>query len=74
MRTIRKPIKVREYEQVLYNRESKEEMTVTIKVTEVEAFPLPPENCVILEQTKLSEKEVVYTMTPETYVKYATVE
>ena len=73
MRNIKKSIKVREVEVVMYDRVAKEERAETFKVSEVEKLPALPENCVLIEQKEIpgSEKEVVYSMTPETFVKHA---
>jgi hypothetical protein len=75
MRNIKKTIKVREVEVVMYDRVAKEERTETFKVSEVEKLPSLPENCILVEQKDVpgSEKEVVYSMTPETFVKHATI-
>jgi hypothetical protein len=72
MRNIKKKIKVREVECVLYDRASKEERKQVFKVPETQEQPTLPENCVLLEQRTLSEKEVSYSMTPETFIEHAT--
>jgi hypothetical protein len=73
MRTIKKSITVKTVEQTLYNRTAKLETTRTFNVSEAENEPTLPENCVLLEQKTVSEKEVVYQMSPETFVKHATI-
>lgn len=73
MRNIKKSIKVREVEVVMYDRVKKEERAEKFTVSEVEKLPALPENCVLIEQNDIpgTEKEVVYSMTPETFVKHA---
>jgi hypothetical protein len=73
MRNIKKKIKVNSVAVVMYDRVKKEERTETITVSEVEKLPPLPENCVLIEQNIVegSEKELVYSMTPEEFVKHA---
>ena len=68
--TSKKSIKVRAVEVAMYDRVAKEERTETFNVSEVEKLPA---NCVLIEHHDIpgSEKEVVYTMTPETFVANA---
>jgi hypothetical protein len=73
MRNIRKSIKVREVECLIYDRTAKAERAEIVKVAEVEEMPKLPENCILIEQKVLSEKEVVYSMTPGTFVAHATI-
>jgi hypothetical protein len=73
MRNLKKKIKVQEVECVLYDRIVKEERTEKFTVAEVQKMPKLPENCILVEQRVLSEKEVVYSMTPETFVEHATI-
>jgi len=73
MRNIKKSIKVREVECVIYDRVAKEERTEKYNVAEVQEIPKLQENCILIEQKVISEKEVVYTMTPEKFVEHATI-
>jgi hypothetical protein len=73
MRNIKKKITVRDMEVTMYDRVKKEERTETFKVSAVEKLPALPENCILIEQKVIpgTEKEVVYSMTPETFVANA---
>lgn len=75
MRTIKKTIKVHQVEVVIYDRKTKEERTETYMVSEGTERPPIPEGCVRIEQKAIpgTEKEVVYTMSPETFMKHATI-
>jgi hypothetical protein len=73
MRNIKKKIKVQEVECVIYDRNTKQERTEKYTVAEVQKMPTLPENCVLLEQKVLTEKEVTYSMKPETFVEHATI-
>jgi phosphoglycerate dehydrogenase-like enzyme len=73
MRNIKKTIKVHDVEVTLYDRVAKEERKEVVKVTELDKLPKIPENCVIIEQHDIpgTEKEVIYSMSPETFVAHA---
>jgi hypothetical protein len=66
-------MKVKTVECTIYDRTTKQERVETIKVSEVEKQPELPENCVLLDSKVIEEKEVVYSMSPETFVKHATI-
>jgi hypothetical protein len=74
MRSIRKTIKVKVIEAVVYNRVTKEEKVINVRLPEFKENIEMPENCFLLEQKTISEKEVVYTMTPEVFFENATIE
>lgn len=75
MRNIRKKIKTKQVECLVYDRATKTEFSDTYIQTEFDAEPQHPDNCVILEQVQtVSETESVYSMTPEEYVKHAKIE
>jgi hypothetical protein len=74
MRTIKKVIKVQEIELSVYDREKKEEKVLTVSIAEGQEIPKSAGNEVLLESKVLSEKNVVYTMTPDVFMKYATAE
>lgn len=74
MRTIKKVIKVQEIELSVYDREKKEEKVLTVSIAKGQEIPKSAGNEVLLESKVLSEKNVVYTMTPDVFMKYATAE
>jgi hypothetical protein len=74
MRSIKKTIKVREVECVIYDRNAKSERIATFTVPEVNELPSMPDNCILIEHKVLSEKEVTYSMKPETFFEHATIE
>jgi hypothetical protein len=74
MRNIKKVLKTKTVERLMYDYDKKEEITVTLTYSEVETAPDKPENCVIIKETVIEEKKVTYSMSPATYVKHATVE
>lgn len=73
MRNIKKTIKVRKVALTIYDRVAKEERTMTLIVPEVHKVPEIPHNCVLIEEKVVEEKEVVYSMSPETFVEHATI-
>jgi hypothetical protein len=74
MRNIKKKILVQEVECTMYDKKAKKEITEVFTVAEVAEMPPIPETCVLLEKKVLSEKEVVYTLTPAAFVANATIE
>ncbi len=72
MRNIKKSINVKTVVRYLYDRAAKQEITDTVTVADSAEMPPLPENCVLIEQQTVSEKEVVYTMTPQTFLAHAT--
>jgi hypothetical protein len=72
MRTIKKVIKVQEIELTVYDRGEKKEKVLTVTIAEGQEVPKQAGNQTLLESKILSEKDVTYTMTPETFMKYAT--
>lgn len=73
MRNIKKTIKVRKMNITVYDRVAKEERTITVIVPEVHKTPEIPHNCVLIEEAIVEEKEVTYSMSPETFVEHATI-
>jgi tRNA/tmRNA/rRNA uracil-C5-methylase (TrmA/RlmC/RlmD family) len=73
MRAVKKTIKVKEIEVIFYNRVTKQEVSVKVRLPEFKNDIELPENCVLLEQKTLSEKEVVYSMTPDVFFENATI-
>jgi hypothetical protein len=73
MRTIKKTIKVQEIQCTIYDRVNKKESVATYIVPETHSLPETPDNCVLLESKVLSEKEVIYVMSPETFIEHATI-
>jgi tRNA/tmRNA/rRNA uracil-C5-methylase (TrmA/RlmC/RlmD family) len=73
MRAVKKTIKVKEIEVIFYNRVTKQEVSVKVRLPESKNDIELPENCVLLEQKTLSEKEVVYSMTPDVFFENATI-
>lgn len=74
MRKIKKSITVEKVVRYLYNRIEKQETSETISVAKGSEMPPLPENCVLIEQQVIEEKEIIYTMDAETFLKYAKVE
>ena len=74
MRNIRKTIKVANYKVKVYNTVEKKEQELDLTITEVEKEIVLPENCIEIERDLISEKEVVFKMTPQEFVLYATEE
>jgi hypothetical protein len=72
MRNIKKSIKVCEVECTIYDRVAKEERTIKMNIAEIDKSPDLPENCILIERKTIAEKEVVYKMSPDVFVKYAT--
>lgn len=71
MRAITKIIKVRQVECTIYDRTAKEERVELHTVAETSKMPTIPENCILIEQKILSEKEVKFSMSPEKFVALA---
>lgn len=74
MRAIKKKVAVREIIRYFYDRNEKIEKTDTVTVAEFETEPALPANCILIEKQTISEKTVVYSMTPEVFLKNATIE
>lgn len=76
MRNIRKILKVKEVKVMVYDSSDKLEKLIEGTVSEVESELAIPEGCVIIPGTEevVSEKEVVYKMTPQEFVRHATIE
>jgi hypothetical protein len=74
MRNIRKTMKVKEVEVRFYDTKDKLEKLIETTVSEVESGVQLPEGCVMISEKVLSEKEVTYKMTPQNFVKHATIE
>jgi hypothetical protein len=74
MRNIKKVLNTKTVERLMYDYDKKEEVTATVTYSEVETAPEKPENCIIIKETVIEEKEVTYSMSPATFVKHATVE
>ena len=76
MRNIRKKLNVKDVRVKVYDTADKLEKIVEGRISEVESELTIPEGCVIIPDTEevLSEKEVTYKMTPQEFVKYATLE
>lgn len=72
MREIRKKLLVTVYDCLFYDKVAKQERAESVEVTEVSGEIKAPENCVLLEKKKVSEKEVTFRMTPERFVELAT--
>ena len=73
MRNIKKTIKVREVECVVYDRNTKKETTTTYTIPETDKLPTMPEGCILCEHKTVSEKEVIYSMSPQMFVEHATI-
>lgn len=73
MRKIKKTIKVCDVEVLFYDRAAKEEKTEIMQVSELEKKPSLPEHCLLIKQVEIpnTEKEVVYSMTVEDFIKHA---
>jgi hypothetical protein len=67
-------VKVQKIERALYDRKEKKEITDTATLATGGDMPDLPENCILLEQKVLEEKEVTYKMDAATFFKYATIE
>lgn len=74
MRTIKKTLKVKEVEAVIYDTVVKQERTVNLTVTEIEKEMKLPQDCVLISSKVIDEKEVVYKMSPLDFIKFATIE
>jgi hypothetical protein len=74
MRKIKKTVKVQEITRYLYNRAEKSETTDTVTLATGGEMPPLPENCILIEQQVMKEKEVTYAMDGATFFKYATIE
>jgi hypothetical protein len=74
MRNIKKTMMVKEVELKVYDTRDKLEKLIETTVSEVESRAQLPEGCVLISEKVISEKEVVYKMTPQDFVKYATIE
>lgn len=74
MRNIRKTMKVKEVEVKVYDTRDKLEKLIEATVSEVESGVQLPEGCVLISEKVVSEKEVTYKMTPQEFVKHATIE
>ena len=73
MRNIRKTIKVKEVQVMVYDTKDKLEKLIEATISEVENGAQIPEGCVMVSEKVLSEKEVIYKMTPQEFVKHATI-
>ena len=71
MRNIRKTLKVKEVLVTVYDTVEKCEKTIESTISEVETEPRLPENCIVISIEVVEEKEVVYKMTPNEFVKHA---
>lgn len=74
MRNIRKTMKVKEVQLTVYDTILKTEQVIETTVTEAGENANIPEGCVLISAKTLNEKEVTYKMTPQEFVKYATIE
>lgn len=74
MRNIKKRITTKTIVRYFYDRAAKDEKSDTVTVSEYQAAPELPENCILIECQTVSENETTYTMTPETFMKYATID
>lgn len=74
MRNIRKKLNVKEVVALVYDTASKTEKTIKGTVSQVELELEIPEGCVFISEEVVSEKEVTYKMTPQEFVKHATIE
>lgn len=74
MRNIRKIIKSHDIQVDVYDRVAKEERTEIHTVSEIDSKPKLSENCIVVEQKVVegTEREMLYTMSPSDFVKYAT--
>jgi hypothetical protein len=72
MRNIKKKITVKTVVRYYYDRTTKEEKSDTVEIAEDQEAPALPPNCFLIENEAIYEKQVVYTMSPETFIKYAT--
>lgn len=57
----------------LYDRAEKTEKSETITIADGAAAPALPDNCVLIEEQTISEKEVTYIMTPSVFIENAAV-
>lgn len=73
MRNLRKTLKVRDLKIKYYDPSDKLEKLLETTVSEVENEVELPRGCVKLSEQVLSEREVVFRMTPQTFVKHATI-
>jgi len=74
MRNIRKTMKVREVQVMVYDIKDKLEKLIEATVPEVENCIQLPKGCVMISEKVVSEKEVTYKMTMKEFVKHATIE
>lgn len=76
MRNIIKKLNVKDVRVKVYDTTDKREKAVVGRITEVESELAIPEGCVIIPNTEkvLSEKEFTYKMTPQEFVRHATIE
>ena len=74
MRNIRKKLIVKEVKVMAYDTVEKVEKILIGIVSEVEKGIELPENYVLISEEVVSEKKVVYKMTPLEFVKHATIE
>lgn len=74
MRNQRKKLNVKEVEVKVYDTINKVEKTIKGTFSEVENGVEFPEGCIFISEEVISEKEVVYKMTPQEFVKHATIE
>jgi len=74
MRNQRKKLKVREIKVTVYDTIKKLEKVINVTVSEVEDGAELPEGCIFISEEIVSETEVVYKMTPQEFVKHATIE
>lgn len=74
MRNIRKKLHVKEVKVTVYDTTDKLEKLIEGTVSEVENGIELPEGCVKISEEVVSEKEVTYKMTPQEFVKHATIE
>lgn len=74
MRNMRRKMVVKEVEVLVYDAKQKKERTIKGEISKVVKEVELPEGCVAISQKVIDEKEVVYKMTPETYIKNATME
>lgn len=74
MRSIKKTLRVKEVQLTVYDTIAKSEKVINTTVSEVEKGAELPEGCVLVSAMVTGEKEVTYKMTPQDFVKHATIE
>lgn len=71
MRNIRRKLKVRDIEVTVYDSAEKKEKTITASLSEVEEGVKVPEGCAVISEKVINEREVIFRMSPQTFVEHA---